>query len=205
MTKIPIEMSAGLARQRRNLLIISILIIVFAEGGVVIEDFSLIGLKLKFKDFRIVYISLWVLFSYFLIRYYQYCREEPDLGIVKGFWDKLNSRCWEKIRQKSIEVCPPCEKYGGKFMFSDTKKSSFTKLRVNIVSERNTYGEAINKDIEISMIPFVYDIVISFFHVLINRKGVSDYLLPYLIATMASLYAFSLLWEGSIVNIIKAG
>ncbi len=172
-------MSSGLARQRRNLLIISILIIVFAEGGVVIEDFSLVGLKLKFQDFEVVYISLWVMFSYFFIRYYQYCRDEPDLGIVSGFLDKLNSRCWTKIRKKSIEVCPACEEHGGKFMFSDTKMANFLKLKVNVVSERNMYGEDTNKDIELSAIPFTYDIVISFFHVLINRKGVSDYLLPY--------------------------
>lgn len=196
-------MSQGLARQRRNLLIISILVIVFAEGGVVIEEFSLVGLKLKFKDFKVVYISMWVMFSYFFGRYYQYFKEEPDLGIVNGFWAKLNSRCWEKIKKRSVAVCPACEQLGGKFYFSDTQKSGIFKRKVNVVSERNDYGEDVNTDIEISVVPFVFDIALSFFHVLVNRKGVSDYFLPFVVAFLALSYSFSELWEGSVLNIFK--
>jgi len=199
------EMSQGLARQRRNLILISILIIIFAEGGVVIEDFSLAGLKLKFKDFRIVYISLWIMFTYFFIRYYQYFKEEPDLGVEKAFWRKLNERCWEKIKSNSIKACPNCEEFGGQFSFSATKSSSFIRRRVRVVTSRSTYGEDNNEEIEISVIPFIPDIIASLFHVLANRKGFSDYFFPFIISLWSLTYSVNELWEGSVLNIIRQG
>ena len=201
----PISMSPDLSRQRRNLLIISILIIIFAEGGVSIQGINFIGLNLEFKNFDIIYTALWVVFFYFLSRYYQYCREEPNLGIFDSYTEYLDHKCWQKIRTLSIVAIPTCEKYGGEYYFSKTEKTGFMKRKIKVYSSRKDFGELVTKHFEISIVQFVPDILLSLLNTLVNRKGISDYILPFIVSFCAFLYAFSHLWEGSIINLVKVG
>ena len=78
-------MGADLLRQRRNLLITSlVLIAINLAGATVKSDVSVLGASVQFANPERIVWGAWVLWAYFFIRYWQYLNEEPDLGIHKG-------------------------------------------------------------------------------------------------------------------------
>lgn len=78
-------MSADLLRQRRNLLITSlVLIAINLAGATVKSDVSVLGASIQFANPERIVWGAWVLWAYFFVRYWQYLNEEPDLGIHQG-------------------------------------------------------------------------------------------------------------------------
>ena len=78
-------MSADLLRQRRNLLVTSLaLTAIDLAGATLKKDVSVLGASLEFTNPERVVWGLWILWAYFLVRYWQYLNEEPDLGIYEG-------------------------------------------------------------------------------------------------------------------------
>lgn len=78
-------MSADLLRQRRNLLITSLtLIAINLAGATLNRDVSVLGASIEFSNPERVVWGAWILWGYFLIRYWQYLNEEPDLGLHRG-------------------------------------------------------------------------------------------------------------------------
>ena len=70
------DVSEGILRQRRNLLISSIILPLFFFSGAEIEKTNLLGTIIKIENPLIIKISLVGLFIYFLWRYWQYYLEE---------------------------------------------------------------------------------------------------------------------------------
>lgn len=75
-------MGEGLLRQRRNLVIISGILIVFDFTSITIDKVNLLGIHFLVGKPENLIIIAWVLWAYFLLRYYQYLRDEPDLKII---------------------------------------------------------------------------------------------------------------------------
>lgn len=70
------DISDGLLRQRRNLMVISMLMPLFFLSGASIEKINLLGTIVSVSNPVVLKYALIVLFSYFLLRYWQYYREE---------------------------------------------------------------------------------------------------------------------------------
>ena len=82
-------MSADLLRQRRNLLVTSLVLTAINLAGASLKkDVSVLGASLEFSNPERIVWGVWVLWLYFFVRYWQYLNEEPDLGIHKamGHW-----------------------------------------------------------------------------------------------------------------------
>lgn len=78
-------MSADLLRQRRNLLVTSLVLTAINLAGATLKkDVSVLGASLEFANPERIVWGVWVLWFYFLVRYWQYLNEEPDLGIYEG-------------------------------------------------------------------------------------------------------------------------
>lgn len=78
-------MGSDLLRQRRNLLVISLgLVAVQLAGASFEEKVSIFGAGITFEHPERLLIGAWVLWAYFLLRYFQYLHEEPDLGLRQG-------------------------------------------------------------------------------------------------------------------------
>lgn len=75
-------MSEHLIRQRRNLIITSLIVIFILYTEVQISKISLFGIEIETPKQQALMNSLWAIFSYFSVRYYQYLRIEP----ATGFW-----------------------------------------------------------------------------------------------------------------------
>ena len=66
-------MDESFIRQRRNLLITSIIVFLISFAGIEIDNnLVLFGTKFKINDPLIIYISIWIMLFYFLLRYFQY-------------------------------------------------------------------------------------------------------------------------------------
>jgi hypothetical protein len=84
-------MNPDLLRQRRNLIAISTFLVLFDVANVQIAKVSLLGNELIIGNVRVLIYSAWCLWGYFLLRYYQYWRAEPDQHIRKSFAKHLDS------------------------------------------------------------------------------------------------------------------
>lgn len=78
-------MGADLLRQRRNLLVISLGLMAIELAGATFENkVSILGAGITFDHPERLITGAWVLWLYFLVRYFQYLHDEPDLGLRKG-------------------------------------------------------------------------------------------------------------------------
>jgi len=66
------EMSEGFLRQRRNLIITSLILLIIDYGGIVIEKISFVGVFVKLNDPDTLKTILAMFSIYFFIRYIQY-------------------------------------------------------------------------------------------------------------------------------------
>jgi hypothetical protein len=82
MEQEPDSLGPDLLRQRRNLLLVSLALILFDIGGVRVEEVSILGSKLLFARAGVIRWSAWLLWFYFLLRFYQFNSVVPDRGIA---------------------------------------------------------------------------------------------------------------------------
>lgn len=85
-------MSPDLLRQRRNLIAISSVLIVFDFAQVSIAKISVLGTELLVGDARILLFFAWMIWAYAFLRYYQYLRVEGDLKIATAFQSGIDTR-----------------------------------------------------------------------------------------------------------------
>ena len=83
-------MNADLLRQRRNLIAISAILLIFDFAQVTITKVSLLGTDLLVGNVQVLMISAWVLWTYFLLRYYQYWRAEEARPIRLAYRKRLD-------------------------------------------------------------------------------------------------------------------
>lgn len=86
-------MSPDLLRQRRNLLITSLaLVAINLAGATLKKDDSLFGTSLEFSNPERIIWGIWIIWGYFLVRYWQYFNEEENLGIHKAMGDWIKRK-----------------------------------------------------------------------------------------------------------------
>jgi hypothetical protein len=66
-----------LHRQRRNVMATSIVLLVFDLADASVGEVSVLGTKLVIGNPQVVAVGAWVMWAYFLLRYYQFWRESP--------------------------------------------------------------------------------------------------------------------------------
>ena len=85
-------MNSDLLRQRRNLILISSVLIIFDFARVSIAKISVLGTELLIGDAKTLMIFVWVVWAYAFLRYYQYLRAEGDLRILAMLQVKLHAK-----------------------------------------------------------------------------------------------------------------
>lgn len=92
-------MNGDLLRQRRNLMVVSGGLLLFDLADVSVAKISLLGAELSVGDARVLFVTAWLMWSYFLLRYYQYLRAEGDLGINKGIASTFQYRAKQYVHE----------------------------------------------------------------------------------------------------------
>ena len=123
------NISDGLLRQRRNILLISVLMPLFFLSGASMEKINVLGTIITLKNPEVVKYSLVILFGYFFLRYWQYYQEETyikdmhremHLYLYKREKHYLNKKAREKasfLNSQFVRVCftDPRYNWGGRF------------------------------------------------------------------------------------------
>ena len=84
-------MNPDLQRQRRNLILVSLWLLVFEFAQVKIGTVSVLGTELFVGSPRTLIVLSWLLWAYFFLRYYQYWRAENKRDIRDAFEYRMDS------------------------------------------------------------------------------------------------------------------
>jgi len=77
------------SRQRRSLMAVSVAHSLFLGAGVRLTEVNLLGTKIEITNPRVIPLGLWLLLTYFLLRYYQHYSDLNDKGPLTAFSDEL--------------------------------------------------------------------------------------------------------------------
>ena len=95
-------MNDGLVRQRRNLFVSGILLLIFCYGDVEISGLSILNMKLSsFKNENLLPVGLWIIFGYFFIRYFQYFYGH-GLVAIRNKLEELQEKCCSPLIEKHV-------------------------------------------------------------------------------------------------------
>lgn len=96
-------MNPDLLRQRRNLIAISVVLLIFDFAKVTITKVSVLGTELLVGNAQVLMVCAWILWGYFLLRYYQYWRAERDQHIRDTFKQRLDKYARSYTGAKAIQ------------------------------------------------------------------------------------------------------
>ena len=179
------DMSSGLLRQRRNLLITSMTMLFMHFSQANINAASLVVLQVTFGRPEAVIYFLWLLQVYFLVRYYQYFRQEQDLKILDEFYEKLRTLTFQKIHRMKLNVYPNTEKYGGEYDFRNMKKVGLCAREVECQVRVETTGIAEERTCNVDIRNFSAGAILAWLHVILNTTYITYYFLPFIVAFTA--------------------
>ncbi|MAL17163.1 MAG: hypothetical protein CL670_05800 [Balneola sp.] len=175
-------------KSRRNLLTLSLLIIVNYYIGISIDEINILGNSLTIEEPEIIGYLVIVAWVYFLFWFYQTTMSKKDLGIRGDFEKRMikytKPNIIKEMNRLGYDVYSNIEFQP----FNKFKKSSFFKYRYPL-QETNLYNESETVDeiplnFRIFIIPFLKSSVSFVF----NNKAFSEYFIPFILAFGTLIY-----------------
>jgi hypothetical protein len=169
----------------------SLLVIFFHHSGARLSGASLLGVQLTFENPNAVITFLWVFLAYYLFRYYQYLRQEPDLPIHNEFWGRISQDAYSKVHALKNRAFPGLEEYGGDYDFRKMRRISVWRRSVKAVARRDAVGGFENDEFVLDIRQFWREGLLALLHVIFNRSYITDYLLPFALSFAALAVAMA--------------
>lgn len=180
-------MNEGLLRQRRNLIIVCMLLWLLKYGEINFTKVSFIGFDLTVSNPDALILTLWIAFIYFLWRYFQYFLSNGGwAGFESTFKNTRDKNCNKKIRELVIEKYPKLNNCTFEVNYSFYEENNWKLLQQHIKEKENES----HVDIEINPRDLKKCKYYSYFYFLIAHNAFSDYLLPFFLA----LYVLIFYW-----------
>lgn len=178
-------MNADLLRQRRNLVVLSLVLLLFSISETTIgAKVSVLGTELVVGNPGVLKPLAWVFWFYFLLRYYQYWRAEPDSPIRDAF---------KAQRDKLILAAYPVErlcKQGESVRNARFILEHRGLLRSEVILQDRDPTRGISKNVATESVGrwavFFWSIR-SALHVAFNTRHATDHILPFALAVAAPL------------------
>lgn len=182
-------MGEGLLRQRRNLIITSVLLWVMKYGGVTFTKFSFVGFDIQFKNPNVLILSIWISFAYFLFRYYQYFSDEGIKKLQNVFIIAFENKCAPIIRNLVKEKFPTN---------NDAISYSYESLKRNSwVYNGHGLNGGVSFELTIGRWQLRKGIMSAIMDSVFRNSVVTDYILPLMIACFVLYYCGADDWRGS--------
>lgn len=191
-------------RQRRNLIAISTFLVLFDIANVRVAKVSLLGNELIVGNVPVLIYIAWCLWGYFLLRYYQYWRTEPDKYIRSAFGKYFDSLTHTYSREQAAN-----EDIEHGFTFKIIRNGL---LSWSFTTQCYSVEKGSIVDVQTSPLPLwrlIYWRIKSALHVVFQTPHVTDRVLPFIVAISAPIvvfikkcpYPWPWLWELSQSNI----
>ncbi len=194
------EMSESLLRQRRNLLLSSIVLWFMKYADVSITKASFSGVDFNMNNASAIFTATWIAFAYFLYRYYQYFSDEGIARLRGAIQKALNEKCGPAIAA---------------FIKESRNNENDTDLEPNYSLVKNNnwkfYGQTQVRDeagghhlesfeMYVPRWVFVKYEVVAYLDVVFRKSVVTDYLLPFVVALIVLWYCGDVEWNGSFIH-----
>jgi len=180
-------MNADLLRQRRNLIVLSLVLLIFSVSDTTIgRKVSVLGAELVVGNPEVLKPLAWVFWGYFLLRYYQYWRAEPGSPIRVAFRAKYESYLLAPYPAKNFA--------GGEYRVENISLSAdrlgLLRWEVNVRGFHVTEGafKLIEKKAVGRWTAFCLAIRAAL-HVGLNTRHATDHVLPFVLAVAAPVVA----------------
>jgi len=188
------QLSEVFIKQRRNLLLISCILIFITYTNIDIQDISLLGIKLKNSSNPDAIIwAAWSIFLYFTIRYYQYFVQEAYPVLIKTFTTHIDNRIANFSRKQMLIVSDNQSTYEPN-PYNGLMNTNWS-FQINVPKKRilGKTREAETIDCQFTKREILSLYVKSLVYITFHHHNVSDYLFPFLLALSCVIYkAFSI-------------
>ena len=203
------DLRDGFVRQRRNL-IISSLVLTFAQAsGLTITKLNIFGNEFDLAHPYSVITALWIATWYWAIRYYQYFTELKPLGIKSTYLEKFQSYipsiALNKLKEKHPHLLsPPADAPNASvrielmdYVCYERRENYERATLATIVTVQAKDFESVQEIGPIEIITMTKHLykqkALSIFHVFFNTTKFTEYILPFLIFLLALLYGLRII------------
>jgi len=183
-------MSESTLRQRRNLLLTSVVLIAFSHGQVEFgSEFKLLGTTLKVTNPGFIFPSLVILLLYFSYRFYQYFHVDKAYYVARSqYKELLTSKMHFIINQfiaKNLPEDVNNHSYDVDYHKLVRTKKVDGKYLMSVPCHRTSSFPAQEVEMLLPASLFKFKKYPVMFNFLIKKKIVTDYYLPYLLGLYA--------------------
>jgi hypothetical protein len=200
------SLNEGLLRQRRNLILANLVMLLLCLANVKIEKFSILGITFSFiENYNLAYQFLWAIWFYFLYRYFVYFLEYAP-SALKKYWGKE----LEKVVNPVIKRIAYKEHSGltsaGLYSYAFLKRDGWLYSGQKTVSRLNDLNGKVEHSIENIQMPikrksvFLYEIYGGIRFLLIT-PAVTDYIFALAFSVVVLITSLAVNWSGSLTTL----
>ena len=197
------DATVGLVRQRRNLVLLSVVIFFASVSGLHVKgDIHFFGTSLEVSQHRYLYLAIWFVWWWFLYRYYQYYAKEGASKVRTAVQEHFRNVLLQKLNRE-VRAEQPGKRPTDDGYRSYESVGCFHRFRVcaelAITRCDQSGGHQQLRDWEqIEPGVFFLEFVGTYIHFLVRRTEFSDYWFPLVFAAIVFVYSYFLgSWEGS--------
>lgn len=174
-------MNEGLLRQRRNLMAISVALLLTDFADVKVGKVSVLGSELLVGQPTVLMAFAWIAWAYFLVRFHQYLIDTGDLGIKDGF-----SKRRMHYARRFAKLQPIRDSAGQQFDTMELHRVAPVRWEVRISNYEPAKGRPEERSrIPVSFMRLQWWNVRAWCHQLMMSARLTDYVLPYVLAIAA--------------------
>lgn len=175
-------MDDDILRQRRNLIAMSSVLILFDFADVKIAKVGILGTDLIVGSPEVIVAFAWVIWAYLLLRYYQYWRKDQRSLFAQTMYDAVRRYAFRYSGSKKFK-----DPHNQKHNF-DLKQDSTWRLRLT----KDEYQPKEGRSVEIFSLPVpmwraIYWKIKAFLHFVIHTPHFTDHILPFALAFAAPI------------------
>ena len=186
-----LELSPGTLRQRRNLSITAIILILNFHADITIgKEIQLQSLSLNVGDPEKLRLFLYVALVYFVWRFYLYFSSDKAYGYVKNQYQELRDGILNRAVVKEIfRAHPKIDSLTGSYEYSKLQSNGTWYYKINAEASRTKEDHPSGKfDVRNLKLRIEFPRLIALWVFLLRGRILTDYYLPFLLA----LYALAL-------------
>ena len=210
--------SPDLRLHRKFILVLCFILIFLKYGGVSISSVSLLGTIINIANRNALFLGLWIILLYSILRYWQYFNQDSWDSFKRSFrrlQDRYYQRKFLHLLQSVIEpeklVDQSYSEYHNLPEFSRGAKSGFWKRKyvLNVSTKnpadfKNSIGPALHAhvDVEYSLFKhFPKQTLKVAWHFVMNTPIFFEFIFPFLLIAFTIIYCGFGNWEGSFANL----
>jgi hypothetical protein len=177
-----VKMDSGLLRQRRNLISVSSVLIVYDFAEIKIKQVGWMGTSIEVGNPTALSFMVWVIWFYFFLRYYQYWSSEKDANILTDLRNMVYVR--------ASKYCKRYKDFGAKDWHGDlllVREKIFRWSMEKKDFDPARGGMFVSGSVRVPVVLMMWWSVCAFFSYCFHKKHMSEHVLPFLLAICAPL------------------